>query len=279
MRLIYEGTRTAITTRDRVSLPSCKVWLADRMKSSVRPRGGRPGGGRCDMAIATIRIRFGGAALAVIAAVGLMTDRALADDPDPARTLREKGLVRSGATYVVKEADGLKDRIAEIDRRFEEWKREKAGLDEQLDTLGRLRVEHQEIMKKLRALTFRRPDTKDFGPRRFPDDGPRGPDSGPGPNSGRFQPGSGPPPPPPDEMGGFGPALSTTWCANLDSTTLAGSTACLMPSGPGSPSRLSPRKSPVKILLKSLKGSFKQSKIAASRPLPLTRKFAPGMTD
>jgi gag-polyprotein putative aspartyl protease len=144
------------------------------------------------MTIATLTTRFGGTVLAGIAVVGLMTSRASADDPEPARTLREKGLVRSGTNYILKDVDGLKDRIADLDRRSEEWKREQNGLDQQLETLGRLRVEHEEIMKKLRALVGRRPDTKDFGPRHFPDDGPRGP-------------GSGPPPLPPDEMGGFGP--------------------------------------------------------------------------
>ncbi len=149
--------------------------------------------------------RSGKLFLAVIAAIGIFARATSADEPLPDRILREKGLVRSGKNYVVKEADDLKGRIADLDRRFADWKREKVELEEQLETLGRLRLEHHEIMTKLRALGGRRPDSKEFGPRRPPDDGPRGPGSGPpSPKSGRFQPGSGPPPPPPDDMGGFG---------------------------------------------------------------------------
>jgi Aspartyl protease len=154
------------------------------------------------MAFATRDTRFGGVVLAGIAALGIIAMGA--DLPAPEQTLREKGLVRSGTTYLLKEADDLRERTAELNRRFAEWKREKAGLDEQLETLGRLRLEHQELMKKLRALSSRWPDSKDFGPRRFPDGGPGGPGPPP-PDSGPFQRGNGPPPRPPDDMGGFGP--------------------------------------------------------------------------
>ena len=144
------------------------------------------------MSRARLRTRFGKIFTAGVAAIGIVTCATSADEPLPDRILHEKGLVKSGKNYVVKEAEDLKGRIADLDRRFTDWKREKVELDEQLETLGRLRAEHQEIMKKLRALAGRRPDSKDFGPRRPPDNGPRGP-------------GSGPPPPPPDDMGGFGP--------------------------------------------------------------------------
>ena len=146
---------------------------------------------------------FSGAVIAATAALATVASGARADQPSPEESLREKGLVRTGTTYAFRAASDLTDRISELDRRFVEWKREKAGLDEQFKALGRLRDEHQEVLRKLRALTDRRPDSKAFGPRRFPDDGPRGPGSmPPPPNSGPFEPG--PPRPPPDDMGGPG---------------------------------------------------------------------------
>jgi hypothetical protein len=146
---------------------------------------------------------FSGAVIAATAALATVASGAHADEPSPEQSLREKGLVRTGTTYAFRAASDLPDRIADLDRRFVEWKREKAGLDEQFKALGRLRDEHQEVLRKLRALTDRRPDSKAFGPRRFPDDGPRGPGSmPPPPNSGPFEPG--PPRPPPDDMGGPG---------------------------------------------------------------------------
>jgi gag-polyprotein putative aspartyl protease len=147
--------------------------------------------------------RFGGVVLAAVVALAAITGGARADDPSPDEALRQKGLVRTGTTYTFRAASDLSDRIAELDRRFAEWKRAKAGLDEQFKALGRLRNDHQDVLRKLQALTDRRPDSKAFGPRRFPDDGPHGPGSmPPPPNSGAFQPGH--PPPPPDDMGGPG---------------------------------------------------------------------------
>ena len=77
-----------------------------------------------------------------------------------------------------------------------------------LETLSRLRLQHEEIVKKLRLLERgRRPDSKEYRRPPFPGGGPGGPGShASAPHSGPFQPGVGPPPPPPpDGMNDFGP--------------------------------------------------------------------------
>ena len=124
------------------------------------------------------------------------------------QVLRDQGLVRSGVAYIFKDEDNLRDRIAEIGRQLATWKEEQAGLDEQLETLSRLRHQHQEILKKLRKRleNGRRPGAKEYRRPPFPDDRPPGPGSMPPPSdSGPFPPGPGPPPPPPDGMNDFGP--------------------------------------------------------------------------
>ena len=132
---------------------------------------------------------------------------ARAGEPSPAQFLAEKGLVRSGAAYILTEENDLRDRVAEIGMRYASWKQEQAGVDERIETISRLRLQHQEIMKKLRSLVNgTRPATKGAGPPPFPDDGPRGPGAmRPPPDSRPFQRGTGPPPPPPDGIDGFGP--------------------------------------------------------------------------
>jgi clan AA aspartic protease (TIGR02281 family) len=144
---------------------------------------------------------------ASVAALGIIIPASWADERSPEQVLREQGLVRSGLAYIFKEEADLRDRIVEIGRQMAIWKEEQAGLEEQLETLSRLRLQHQEVMKKLRSLeNGRRPNSKESSRPPFPDDGRRGPDPmPPPPDSGRFQPGSGPPPPPPDGMNDFGP--------------------------------------------------------------------------
>ena len=141
-----------------------------------------------------------------IAALVIFVPTSRADETSPEQVLRDQRLVRSGVVYIFREEDNLRDRIAEIDRQLITWKEEQAGLDERLDTLGRLRLEHQDILKKLRALeNGRRPDAKEYRRPPFPDNGPPGPGSMPQPpDFGPFQPGMGPPPPP-DGMGELGP--------------------------------------------------------------------------
>jgi predicted aspartyl protease len=144
---------------------------------------------------------------ASIAALGIIFPTSPADEPAPDHILREQGLVRSGVAYVFKEEVDLRDRIAEIGRQLATWKEEQAGLDERLETLSRLRLQHEEVLKKLRLLARgRRPDAKEYRRPPFPGEGPpgRGP-TPPPPDSGPFQAGAGPPPPPPDGMNDFGP--------------------------------------------------------------------------
>jgi Aspartyl protease len=144
---------------------------------------------------------------ASVAALGIIIPASWADERSPEQVLREQGLVRSGLAYIFKEEADLRDRIVEIGRQMASWKEEQAGLEEQLETLSRLRLQHQEVMKKLRSLeNGRRPNSKESSRPPFPDDGRRGPDPmPPPPDSGPFQPGSGPPPPPPDGMNDFDP--------------------------------------------------------------------------
>jgi Aspartyl protease len=148
-----------------------------------------------------------GVALAAITALALTAPADGADGPSPEQVLRENGLVRAGAAFIFSGEDDLRDRVAEIGRRFAAWKLEQAALDERIETLSRLRDEHQEIIKKMRSLeTGGRPDSKEFRPPPFPGNRTRGPGSMlPPPDSGPFQPGPGHPPPPPDDMSGFGP--------------------------------------------------------------------------
>ena len=113
---------------------------------------------------------------ASIAALAIIVPPSRADEPSPEQVLREQGLVRSGVAYIFKDEEDLRDRIAEIGRQLARWKEEQAGLDERLETLSRLRLQHQEILKKLRSLeNGRRPDAKEYRRPPFPDDGPRRP--------------------------------------------------------------------------------------------------------
>jgi Aspartyl protease len=150
---------------------------------------------------------LGGVFLVALAAIGVIGPSARADEPSPAQVLLQKGLVRAGVAYIFMEEADLRNRVAEIGKRFAQWKREYAGLDERFEALGRLRLQHQEVMKKMRAIeNGSRPGRPEFRPRPFGNDRPHGPDSmPPPPNSGPFHPGSGPPPPPPDRMDGFRP--------------------------------------------------------------------------
>jgi clan AA aspartic protease (TIGR02281 family) len=144
---------------------------------------------------------------ASVAALGIIIPASWADERSPEQVLREQGLVRAGLAYIFKEEADLRNRIVEIGRQLASWMEEQAGLEEWLETLSRLRLQHQEVMKKLRSLeNGRRPNSKESSRPPFPDDGRRGPDPmPPPPDSGPFQPGSGPPPPPPDGMNDFGP--------------------------------------------------------------------------
>jgi Aspartyl protease len=150
---------------------------------------------------------LGGVFLVALAAIGVIGPSARADEPSPAQVLLQKGLVRAGVAYIFMDEADLRNRVAEIGKRFAEWKREYAGLDERFEALSRLRLQHQEVMKKMRAIeNGSRPGRQEFRPRPFGNDGPHGPNSvPPPPDSGPFHPGSGPPPPPPDGMDGFRP--------------------------------------------------------------------------
>jgi Aspartyl protease len=154
---------------------------------------------------------------AIIAPLGTIVPTSRADESSPEEFLRDQGLVRSGVAYIFKDEDNLRDRIAEIGRQLATWKEQQAGLDEQLDTLSRLRLQHQEILKKLRAFeNGRRPGAKEYRRPPFPDDRPPGPGSmPPPPDFGPFQPGMGPPPPPPDGMGEFGPGTRDDFLRQL----------------------------------------------------------------
>jgi hypothetical protein len=99
---------------------------------------------------------FDGVVLAAIGAVESTAPVARADGPSPKQVLREKGLVRAGAAVVFEEEEDLRGRIAELGRRFAEWKQDQAGLDERLETFNRLRDQHQEIIKNMRAHELRR---------------------------------------------------------------------------------------------------------------------------
>jgi len=145
--------------------------------------------------------------LASVPCLGIVVPTSQADDRTPEQVLREQGLVRSGVAYIYKDEEDLRDRIAAIGRLLAGWKEEQSGLDERLETLNRLRVQHEEIVKKLRLLERgRRPDAKEYRRPPFPGGGPGGPGTmPPPPDSGPFQPGAGPPPAPPDGMNDFGP--------------------------------------------------------------------------
>ncbi len=147
-------------------------------------------------------------AVASIAALAIIVPRSRANESSPEAVLREQGLVRSGHAYIFTEEEDLRDRIAEIGRQLASWKEEQAGLDQRLETLSRLRLQHEEIVKKLRLLERgRRPDSKEYRRPPFPGGAAGGPGSmPPPPDSGPFQPRAGPPPPPPpDGMNDFGP--------------------------------------------------------------------------
>jgi hypothetical protein len=150
---------------------------------------------------------LGGVFLVTFAAIGVIGPSARADEPSPAQVLLQKGLVRAGVAYIFMEEADLRNRVAEIGKRFAEWKREYAGQDERFEALSRLRLQHQEVMKKMRAIeNGSQPGRQEFRPRPFGNDRSHGPDSmPPPPDSGPFHPGSGPPPPPPDGMDGFRP--------------------------------------------------------------------------
>ena len=154
---------------------------------------------------------------ASVAALGIIIPASWADERSPEQVLREQGLVRAGLAYIFKEEADLRNRIVEVGRQFASWKEEQAGLEEWLETLNRLRLQHQEVMKKLRSLeNGRRPNSKESSRPPFPDDGRRGPGPmPPPPDSGPFQPGSGPPPPPPDGMDDFGPGPSDDFLRQL----------------------------------------------------------------
>jgi hypothetical protein len=156
------------------------------------------------MLLALRSTRLNKLAAASIAALAITVPSSRADERSPEQVLREQGLVRAGVAYIYKDDEDLKERIAEIGRQLAKWNEEQAGLDERLETLNRLRVQHDEIVKKLRLLERgRRPDAKEYRRPPFPGGGPGS--MPPPPNSGPFQPGAGPPPPPPDGMNDFGP--------------------------------------------------------------------------
>jgi hypothetical protein len=162
---------------------------------------------RSSMFLATRGTTLNKLVFASIAALGIIVPTSRADERSPGQVLNEQGLERSGVAYIFKDEEDLRDRIAEIGRQLARWKEEQAGLDERLETLSRLRLQHEEIVNKLRLLERgRRRDAKEYRRPPFPDDGPPGPGSmPPPPDSGPFQPGAGPPPPLPDGMDGFGP--------------------------------------------------------------------------
>jgi hypothetical protein len=99
---------------------------------------------------------------ASVAALGIIIPASWADERWPEQVLREQGLVRAGLAYIFKEEADLRNRIVEIGRQLASWKEEQAGLEEWLETLSRLRLQHQEVMKKLRSLANgQRPSSKD----------------------------------------------------------------------------------------------------------------------
>jgi gag-polyprotein putative aspartyl protease len=136
------------------------------------------------------------------AVIGVVASACLGDEPSPEEVLRDNGLTLSGGAYVVRGEDDLRDRVEEIGERFAEWKRAKAELDEQLEALRLMRLQYQDVARKLRAIeTGGRPDSQDRRPLPFPGVGLEPPD----PGIGRFHPGAGLLPPPPNDMSGFGP--------------------------------------------------------------------------
>jgi clan AA aspartic protease (TIGR02281 family) len=152
---------------------------------------------------------------ASVAVVGLLASPCRAGEPLPEEVLREYGLARSGASWVLKSEDDLTDRVGEIQRRFAEWKHAKVGLDEELETLRGLRRQEQELARKVRTLEVGpRPDIKGFRPPPFANDGRRG-QGPPSREPGSSQPDAGPPPPPPDEMIGFGPGVRDDFLRQL----------------------------------------------------------------
>ena len=90
--------------------------------------------------------------------------------------------MRSGVAYILREEVALRDRIAGIGRQLASWNEEQARLDERLETLSRLQIQHEAIVKKLRLLERgRRPDAKEYRRPPFPGGGPGDPGSMPPP--------------------------------------------------------------------------------------------------
>jgi gag-polyprotein putative aspartyl protease len=140
-------------------------------------------------------------------AIGINPAHGQSDDSPPERVLNERGLVRSGAVYIVRAEDSLRDRVAEIDRLAAAWKRSVIGLELEIESLGRLHARYEDVLAKLRAYETRRPEPNGPPPDRFPGDAPPPefrppPDSGPPPGSG---------PPPPDGMAGFDPSAGANF--------------------------------------------------------------------
>jgi hypothetical protein len=130
---------------------------------------------------------------AALLATGMSPGLARADDPPPEQLLRERGLVRSGAVYIFKGEDHLRDRVAEIDRLAGEWNRAAIGLELELETLGPLHARYEDQLRKLRGFDAPRRGPGEPMQEGFPGDAPP-PEFRPPPPDSRPSPGRDPPP-------------------------------------------------------------------------------------
>ena len=176
-------------------LPFSLVSIEDRMNVAGRLARAVAGGVRS----MSCRIRgkgLDGPVFAFIAALGLIVPAARADEPSPEQVLRETGLVRSVRRYVFKEEEDLGIGSPRSAGDSRNGSRSRPGWMNGSRRSAGCVLQHQEIMKKLRALeNGGRPDRRNSGLLPSLTTGPVAPVPCPRPRFGPFPTWSRPPSP------------------------------------------------------------------------------------